>query len=125
MCIVSRFFVAEIAKKRYTIPTYFPMFRRSQVHGIDQDRLRILAVVFLLLAGWIIARLFILQIIQHEYYALFALNTHEISEKLFPRRGEIYFQDSRDKTVYPAAVNKDFYLVYAVPAEVVKAGQVE
>ena len=125
MCIVSRFFVAEIAKKRYTIPTYFPMFRRSQVHGIDQDRLRILAVVFLLLAGWIIARLFILQIIQHEYYALFALNTHEISEKLFPRRGEIYFKDSRTNATYPAAVNKDFYLVYAVPAEVVKAKQVE
>lgn len=101
------------------------MFRRAPTQSIDHDRLRILALVFLLLAGWIIVRLFILQVMQHDYYTLFALNTHEISEKLYPRRGEIYFQDSRTKMVYPAAVNKDFYLVYAVPEEVVKAKQVE
>ncbi len=84
----------------------------------DRQRLSYLAIAFLFLALWIIARLFILQILEHEYYSLFALNTHEIYEKLHSNRGEIYFQDSRAPAEYPAAINKEFYLVYAAPAEI-------
>lgn len=82
------------------------------------DRLRIIALVFLLLAGWVVVRLVILQIFEHNYYALFALNTREIYKKIYPRRGAIYFQDSRTKQTYPAAINREFFLVYAVPKEI-------
>ncbi len=74
-------------------------------------------IFFLLIALAIIVRLFILQVIQHDYYALFALNTHEISKKLYPSRGAIYFQDSRTSEKYPAAVNREYYLIYASPRE--------
>ena len=84
----------------------------------ESNRLRIVAVAFLLLAIWIVVRLFMLQVIQHDYYALFALSSHEISEKIHPRRGTIYFQDTRTKEVFPAAINKEFYLIYAVPKEI-------
>ncbi len=84
----------------------------------DYQRIRYVALLFLLLAAWIIARLFILQIVEHKYYALFALNSHEIYKKLHPDRGQIFFQDTRTKQEYPAAVNKEFYVVYAVPKEI-------
>lgn len=74
--------------------------------------------VFFLLAGAIIVKLFILQVIDHKYYAAFALSTHEIYQKLHPRRGAIFVQDSRTKTEYPAAVNRSYELIYAVPKEI-------
>ena len=83
----------------------------------EHQRIRYVAVFFLILAGWIVVRLFVLQIVQHKYYALFALNAHEIYRKLHPERGQVFFQDTRTKQEYPAAVNKEFYIVYAVPKE--------
>ena len=84
----------------------------------EHRRIRYVAVIFLILAGWIIVRLFVLQIVEHKYYALFALNSHEIYKKLHPDRGQVFFQDTRTKQEYPAAVNKEFYVVYAVPKEI-------
>lgn len=93
-------------------------FVRKQQAIFDIDRLRIVAVIALLITLWIVGRLFYLQVICHDYYALFALNSHEIYEKLHPTRGRILIQDSRTKEEYPAAINKDFYLVFAVPKEI-------
>lgn len=99
----------------YTIQIFPPMFHKST---IDENRVRYIALGFLLLALWVVARLFFLQIIQHDYYALFALNSHEMYKNLHPARGNMYFQDSRTKQEYPAAINKQFYQVYAVPKEI-------
>lgn len=82
------------------------------------NQIRYVAIFFLILTLWIIIRLFILQVIQHDYYSLFALNTHEMYQKLHSRRGTIFFQDSRTKEEYVAAINKLYYLVYAVPREI-------
>ena len=87
-------------------------------HTDENYRIRYVAAIFLLLSFWIIVRLFFLQILQHDYYSLFALNSREIYQKLYPERGQIFFQDTRTKQEYPAAVNKDFYLVYASPKEI-------
>lgn len=84
----------------------------------DADRLRFVALGILIMTLWIVGRLFYLQVMRHDYYALFALNSHEIYQKLHPLRGSIYIQDSRTKAEFPAAVNKNFYLVYAVPKEI-------
>lgn len=85
---------------------------------IDDSRIRYVAVFLLVLALWVTGRLFFLQVIRHDYYSLFALNSHEIYKKLHSERGAIFFQDSRSKQEYPAAINKQFYLVYAVPKEI-------
>ncbi len=85
---------------------------------IDERRLRFVALLVFLLATWVVARLFYLQVMRHDYYSLFALNTHEIYKKLHPVRGQIFVQDSRSKQEYPVAINKDFYLIYAVPKDI-------
>ncbi|MDO8509841.1 MAG: penicillin-binding protein 2 [bacterium] len=81
-------------------------------------RLIFTAVFFLLVALAIIIRLFILQIIENDYYSTFALSTHEIYKQLYPERGQIYFSDSRTGKEYPAAINRKYYLIYAVPKEI-------
>ncbi len=81
--------------------------------------LRVASVLTLLMALIIIARLFVLQVVERKYYSALALNNHEIYKQLYPRRGSIFFQDTRDKTKeYPAAVNRQYYLLYAVPRDI-------
>lgn len=82
------------------------------------SRLRIVSLCLLGIAIWIIAHLFKLQIIEHGYYSLFASNSHEIYQKLHPERGKIFFQDTRNHQVYPVAINRQYYLLYAVPKEI-------
>jgi len=86
---------------------------------------RVISVFFLGLVIVIIGRLFILQILQHDYYATFALDTHEIYKKLNPKRGTIYFQDTRTKEEYQAASMREYYTVYAVPKEITDKTKVE
>ncbi len=80
-------------------------------------RLRIISIFFFVVTVWIVVRLFVLQIVQHDAYAFFALNSHEIYQKIHAERGKIFFKDSRTGKEYPAAINKTFYLVHAVPRE--------
>ncbi len=89
---------------------------------INQDkknqRLRLIAIFFIAVTIVIISKLFVLQIVQAEYYRTFALTTHEIYKQLHPKRGAIYFQDTRTKQEYPAAINRQYFLIYAVPKEI-------
>ncbi|OGH68909.1 MAG: hypothetical protein A3I29_01115 [Candidatus Magasanikbacteria bacterium RIFCSPLOWO2_02_FULL_44_11] len=85
---------------------------------VDTNRIRLVAFGLVAISLWILFRLFFLQVVRHDYYALFALNSHEIYQKLHPSRGSIFFQDSRSKQEYPAAINKQFFLVYSVPKEI-------
>ncbi|OGH64056.1 MAG: hypothetical protein A2821_03570 [Candidatus Magasanikbacteria bacterium RIFCSPHIGHO2_01_FULL_41_23] len=76
---------------------------------------RIRVAVFFLFFGivCIIARLFFLMIIQHDFYTALAATTQETSGTLFPRRGQIYLSDARTGATYPLALNKDVFLLYA------------
>ncbi|MFA6423980.1 MAG: penicillin-binding protein 2 [Candidatus Magasanikbacteria bacterium] len=84
----------------------------------NNQRLRIIAIFFIVVTIGIIGKLFVLQIIQVEYYRTFALSSHEIYQQLHPKRGEIFFQDTRNKQEFPAAINRQYFLVYAVPSEI-------
>lgn len=84
----------------------------------NNSRIRTIAIFFLLIAILIICKLFYLQIFQYDYYHTLALNSHEIYQQLHPKRGEIFFQDSRDKTIFPASVNRQYFLIYAIPKEI-------
>lgn len=94
------------------------MYQKIKDASLDRSRVRVVAIFFAVLAFWIVVRLFMLQIVQHDYYALFALNSHEIYQKLHPDRGNIYFKDARTKIEYPAAINKEFFIVFANPREI-------
>lgn len=81
-------------------------------------RIRFASVFFVLLSFIIIARLFILMVLQHDFYAALAANSHEMYEKLLPRRGSIFIQDTRNKEEFPLAINKDVFLMYADTREI-------
>ena len=99
-------------KKRRVGTTY-----RRQGQGSRQDsgdtRIRLVALVFCFAASIVVFRLVLLMILQHSFYEALAIGSHEISQKLFPERGEIFIQDSRTGEEYPFAINKDVFLLYA------------
>src|SRR3989344_2961501 len=81
--------------------------------------LRAASVLTLLMALVIMARLFVLQAVERKYYSALALDSHEIYEQLYPRRGSIFLQDTRvTAKEYPAAVNRQYYTLYAVPRDI-------
>lgn len=83
------------------------------------NSLRIVSILILLGAAIIVVRLFVLQFIEHKYYSALALNNHEIYQQLYPHRGSVILQDTRNKNKeYPAAVNRQYYSVYAVPRDI-------
>lgn len=83
--------------------------------------LRYLSLLFLIGVIFIGVQLFRLQVLEHDYYSTLALSSHEIYEKLHPSRGEIFFTDARTGEFSPAAVNRAFYKIYAVPTEISKS----
>ncbi len=84
--------------------------RRSTVDG----RLVLFRAVILLFLCAIAARLFVLQVLTHDFYAALASDQHSIFERLFPARGAIYLSDPKSEDGrFPAAVNKSLSLVYS------------
>lgn len=80
-----------------------------------ETRLRLAAVLLLLPFIAIIARLVQFQIIQHDDYATWASDQHDLEERLLPTRGRILARDPGDGKLYPLAANRDAWTVYAVP----------
>lgn len=62
-------------------------------------------------------RFYDVQLSQGDYYSRQASASHDIAGYLIPKRGSIYFSD-KDNGQVPAAVNKEYPVVYAVPSEV-------
>lgn len=61
----------------------------------------------------IVARLFMIMVLQHGFYMSLASGSHELYAQLFPKRGIVYIQDTRTKNELPLAMNKDVFLVFA------------
>jgi cell division protein FtsI/penicillin-binding protein 2 len=79
-------------------------------------RMHVLAFFILCIFFIIFFRLYFLQVVSFSSFNSLAENQHNIFKKLIPERGEIYFKDKTG--IYPAAVNKETKMVYAVPKEV-------
>lgn len=84
--------------------------RRGEINHI---RLIFLWAGFVALAGLVLFRLIVLMLLQHNFYLAISSNSRESTSKLIPKRGAIYFQDSRSKEIFPAAMNHDNFLLYA------------
>ncbi len=69
----------------------------------------VLSLVALLIAG----RFVDLQIFEREHFIALAEEQHVMSQALLAERGEISLRDG--DSIYPAAVNRDYKLAYAIP----------
>lgn len=79
-------------------------------------RINLLAFLIFLISLAIFFKLYYLQIISYSSFRDLAENQHNIFKKLIPERGNIYLQDKNG--LYPAAVNKETKMAYAVPKEI-------
>ncbi len=84
-------------------------------------RIRIASLLCITAFSLVIARLFVLMILQHGFYTALASGTHEISAELLPQRGTVYIQDSRTETEYPLAINHDVFLLFVDTRELTRA----
>ena len=71
----------------------------------------------------IVFRLFTLQIVKHSFYKTLASTQHQTFQTIYPDRGEIFMKDNRTNSdsrslLFPVAINKDFWTVYAVPKDI-------
>ncbi len=99
-------------------------WKKKKKYKLDkkiEPRLRFVSWFFLFCSILIIAKLFDFQIIKFDFYHALASDQHEIYQKLFPERGAIYLKDKasailiKQENLYPLAINKDYYLIYAQP----------
>lgn len=84
------------------------------------NRINFLIAIVFLFGVLLIFKLYSLQIVKHELYSARADSQHQIYNKLEPERGEIFIVDNQgggEEIFYPFATNKDFALIYAVPAK--------
>lgn len=85
----------------------------------------ILAVIFLLFIA-VAVRLYKLQVVDNDLYAAMASDQHQVYNQIMPKRGQIFFQDTQNNQsqYYPAATNKEFALLYAVPNKIEKPEEI-
>ncbi len=87
--------------------------------GIRITRLTLVKLVFLLAIILLELRLFQLQVVNHTWYESLAFGQHNVLADLVPIRGAIYLQDRfSPKGNVAVAINKDVFLLYAVPKEI-------
>ncbi len=90
-----------------------------QPSGIRRTRLDLVKLVFLFGIILLEVRLFHLQVVNHDWYISLASGQHDILADLVPKRGAIYLQDHLSpKGTVAVAINKDTYLLYAVPKDI-------
>ncbi|RLC37223.1 hypothetical protein DRH27_04085, partial [Candidatus Falkowbacteria bacterium] len=97
--------------------------KQKQRNSRNNSRLNIVLAIIFLFGSIIFYRLFALQVSSYDLYTALASDQHQVYNQLIQNRGKIYISDNQDlkenNTLYPAATNKDFALIYAVPRKVV------
>lgn len=83
------------------------------------DRLSFLLIVLGIMSGFIILRLFALQVIEYPFYSALASNQHEIQAILDADRGDIIAYDhSQPGQEFHLATDKEYVQVYSVPNQI-------
>lgn len=80
-------------------------------------RFAALAVFFILFAGSVLVRVFLLAIVDHKHYAELAEKQHALLQELPSRRGRIFLQE-RNSVMRVAALDKDFYSLVFAPKNI-------
>ena len=84
-------------------------------------RISALVLFVFCLSAILLGRLAFLQGMLANVYATIADEQRNVSQSLPSDRGEVYLRDGGD--LYPAAVNREYFLAYAVPADVGDSGR--
>lgn len=83
------------------------------------DRIRMVIGFFIIAAFFVSIRLFMIQVLDHGFYAALASDQHALVEQLSPQRGEIYVKDKFSETgIALIATNRTMYHVYANPKQI-------
>ncbi len=82
----------------------------------SQRRTSTLASLLFVAMGLIVVQLFVIQIIQHDYYKQKAYEEQVAKFVLPAKRGEIYAKEG--SAIVPLALNKPVYTVYADPQQI-------
>ncbi len=89
-------------------------YKKSKGNGTVSRRIAIMTVVSGVFVTAIVARMFFLQVLDHNYYIALAADQHTLTKELIPQRGNIYIADA-DGQKFPLALNRELYLVWAAP----------
>ena len=63
-------------------------------------------------------RLFLLSVVKHDFYRAEAQGQHDYSQKITPRRGEIFVRDTHSDSTFTVATTTSKDLVYVVPPQI-------
>ncbi|MFA7208852.1 MAG: penicillin-binding protein 2 [Parcubacteria group bacterium] len=92
------------------------VINKKKSEGISNWRINALAFLFFALALVLLLRFYDLQVLQCAQYRALAEGQHSFFKNLVPKRGEIFMKDRAG--LYPAAVNRETKMAYAVPKEI-------
>jgi cell division protein FtsI/penicillin-binding protein 2 len=95
--------------------TIFFMTRDHQKRSGRLEAFRLFMLFFAVVIG---VKLFVLQIIDHDFYQALASGQREILRELIPERGIVYMHDYKDERLIPVATNQRLAFVYADPRRV-------
>src|SRR3989339_499081 len=98
-------------------------FRRNKKNNkkINVNRLQFVMAIIFLLVGFVLFKLYELQILKYDLYVALAMDQHQVFSKLNPERGKIFVQNDPyifGKNLYPVATNKEFASIFAVPEDI-------
>lgn len=79
-------------------------------------RVYVLFFFILAIAAAIFLKLYTLQVLSYSSFKDLSENQHSLFKELVPKRGEIFLKDREE--LYPAAVNRETKMAYAVPKEI-------
>ena len=94
---------------------------KKQAEGISNWRIYALVFLFFAIILVLLLRFYNLQVAQYTQYRALAEGQHSLFQNLIPKRGEIFMKDKDG--LYPAAVNRETKMAYAVPKEIENASE--
>lgn len=106
---------------------FFRNKKKKYGEANNNNRINLIFAIIFLLGLSIFIKLYNLQITKFELFSEKANSQHQVFNILEQQRGRIFFQDNlvgENEKLYPAASNKEFALVYAIPKEIKDADAV-
>ncbi len=107
-----------VDRKKYSVNSTVYGTNFTKLAKPKDTRLNLVWIFFVFLSILMSGRLVMLMVLQHDFYLTLANGSREALDKLFPKRGTIYAQDTRTGELYPMAMNRDYFLVFADTREI-------
>jgi len=97
--------------------------KNKKINIEKNSRINVIMAIIFVLGISLIVKLYKLQVIDYERFAVLAMRQQQASNKLDADRGRIFIKDSPDgkggDKLFPLATNKQFATVFAIPSSIV------